>query len=288
MPTIIGEAELKQIVKDGVTIQGGDEKCAEGIKYDFRLGKYFLKAGFNSPKSYEELLAVDKAIVEPGEVVFVMTLERIELPMDMTINLYEKRKLSHDGINLLGGRCVDPGYKGILIFGLHNVTSSKFILEPGKKLVGATFLRLSEEEIVYNPTKIPETLETFPDGLLRLIENYKPMNPNYINSKLEELQTKLVEDKNILIKKMDNLELKIEGVEIKVDSRLKTFEEIWAIKFTNCNDTMHDVNERTKKIEMVINKAQVWMKILVWVLGIFTAIGAGVLAGVVQKILGIS
>ncbi|MCL2221393.1 MAG: hypothetical protein FWC20_04715 [Oscillospiraceae bacterium] len=52
MAKIIGENELKKFVAENEIIQNGDTKCAEGIKYDFRLGYKFLKAGFNHSTTY--------------------------------------------------------------------------------------------------------------------------------------------------------------------------------------------------------------------------------------------
>ena len=260
MADIIGEKELRRFVKENTIIQNGDASCAEGIKYDFRLGSRFLKAGFNSPKSYDELNARDAAIVEPGEVVFVLTNERVELPLDISVQLHEKRKLSHDGINLLGGRGIDPGYKGYLVFGIHNVAGSIFRLQPERKLVGATFYRLTENEIV-DPDKLPEPLEDFPERLLDLIENYKPVNPITISSKLSEIQGRINEDKGELLRRVDDIDSKIS-----------------------------EVDDRTKKIDESIldAKAQVkaWAKVIAWIMAIAGALIAAILAAHYTGLLG--
>jgi len=264
MAEIIGEIELRKFINENNIIQNGDIDCAEGIKYDFRLGTRFLKAGFNSPKSYDELNARDAAIVEPGEVVFVLTNERVEIPLDISVQLHEKRKLSHDGINLLGGRGIDPGYKGYLVFGIHNVAGSIFRLHPGRKLVGATFYRLKENEIV-TPDKLPESLEDFPEKLLDLIEKYKPVNPTTISTKLSEIQGKINEDKGELLKRVDDIDSKIS-----------------------------EVDNRTKKIDESIldTKAMIkaWAKIIAWIFAIAGAVIAAIVAahyiGLFERIFG--
>ncbi len=46
MSKVITEEEIRQWIVEKKVIQSGDESCAEGIKYDFRLGNKFLKAIF--------------------------------------------------------------------------------------------------------------------------------------------------------------------------------------------------------------------------------------------------
>lgn len=255
MATIIGEMELKTIIQNNEIIQNGDVKCAEGLKYDFRLGKKFLKAGSSSPKTYEELCACDKDCIEPGEVVFVLSEERLNVPKDVFIQLHTKRKLSHDGINLFGGTSVDPGYSGYLIFGMYNVAGTKYPLRPGRKLIGATFYRLSKNEIVNEPSRIPEPLEDFPDNLIDLIDRYKPVNPIAINEKLQELQSRFDRDTGVLLAKIDLLNEKIGNVDTKAES-----------------------------IKETVNKITIWAKIIVGILGIAAAVAAGLLTGLFEKL----
>jgi|HubBroStandDraft_6_1064221.scaffolds.fasta_scaffold134453_3 deoxycytidine triphosphate deaminase len=114
MAALITHDHLKEIVTAGQIVIGGDPTAVEGIKYDFRLGSKFLKASLERPVAYNDLHGTEtlKAKIEPGEVVFVMSEERLKLPMDMFVFLVPKRKISHDGIAIMGGLCVDPGYDG--------------------------------------------------------------------------------------------------------------------------------------------------------------------------------
>lgn len=295
LATIIGEKELKQFVQDGEIIQNGDISGAEGIKYDFHLGTLFLKAGFNTPKTYEELNAKDAAIVEPGEVVFVMTAERLQIPFDMSIQLHIKRKLSHEGINLLGGTCVDPGYNGYLIFGIHNVAGSNFKLKPGRKLVGATFSRLSDGEVVENPSQIPQAIETFPDELVDLIEKYRPVNPQVINSRLNDLQSRLDKDRDDLLKKMESVDQKVDQLDQKVDSRFEGIEKKFDVQINSIDDKIvNKISDLDTKVSSMnteissINKSvitiKIWGKVLAWIIGIATAIVTGLATGVLQSL----
>lgn len=287
MPQIISENELKVLVQDGKVIKNGSIDCAEGLKYDFRLGTRFIKTGFNTSRTYEYLSDRDAAIIEPGEVVFVMTEEYLDLPLDVTVVLNEKRKLSHEGIDLLCGRSIDPGYKGYLFFGLHNISSTTFVLRPGRKLVGAIFYRLSEEETVA-PSKIPEALEDFPRDLEDFVKNYRPVNPVAISARLDDLQTRLDRDRSNLLQKIDGLDSKIARLENKVEDKFGDFDTRMSEKLQHLDTQVSDVSERAKKIDETIVNIKVWAKVIAWVLGIGMAVLTGILSGFFSKILGLS
>lgn len=296
MAIIIREEELKRFVQEGRIIQNGDISGAEGIKYDFHLGNRFLKAGFNTPKTFEELDAKDAAIVEPGEVVFVMTAERLEIPFDMSVQLHLKRKLSHEGINLLGGTCVDPGYSGYLIFGIHNVAGSTFKLKPGRKLVGATFYRLSKEEVVDDPSQIPESIKDFPDELVELIETYRPVNPQVINSRLNDLQTRLDQDRDGLIKKIEavnanvdllaeKVDVRFKGIEQRIDTQIQGVNERIIDRISDLDSKITPMNDDISSIKHSFTRVKMWGKVMAWILGIVAAVIAGLATGFFQKIL---
>ncbi|MCM1123574.1 MAG: hypothetical protein NC416_13415 [Eubacterium sp.] len=191
MSKVVTESTIKAWIHRGDIIESGDECCAEGIKYDFRLGSKFLKAYFGRVMDYGTDLqtAEDKrkAVVEPGEVVFVLSQERLNLPPNVYVQLSPKRSLSQDGIELMGGLTVDPGYEGYLVFGLRNVAGTPFNLAPGTKIVGANFFELFQDEVIETANK-PVTIDDFPDKLLNLIEKYKPVNPQNLAEELNKLQ----------------------------------------------------------------------------------------------------
>ena len=134
MATLLTENKIKEFVSAGEVISDGSVDCAEGVKYDFRFGGKFLKASLERPVDYHDLPTTGHkdAKVDPGEVVFVMSQERLSLPPNIFVILSQKRKIAHDGIAVMGGLCVDPLYEGHLLVGLYNFSSSSFQLMPGK------------------------------------------------------------------------------------------------------------------------------------------------------------
>ncbi len=192
MAELLSEDVIKKAVIEQSLIKDGDETCVEGNKYDFRLGKRILKASFKTPIDTNELSPTEIAglVVDPNEMVFVLTEERLELPENIKAELSPKRKLSHAGVLILGGFCIDPRYQGKLLFGIYNFTSTPFLLRPGKKLIAAQFYKLSEQELSKNaPT--PEPIEDFPDDLIGIMDKYKPTTFGAIEEKLHDLHTEL-------------------------------------------------------------------------------------------------
>ena len=183
--------QLRSAVQSQSFIKGGDASSAEGVKYDFRVGTRVLKASVGQPIDMLSIPEQDR-FVEPGEVVFVLTEERLDLPKNMIAILSQKRKLSHQGIQILGGFCVDPLYRGKLLVGLYNFSSTRFPLIPKRKLIAAMFYELDDREVGEFPT--PEApVEDFPDELIRLIQSYKPIAPQGLQEALAETRRELAD-----------------------------------------------------------------------------------------------
>lgn len=192
MATMITGRELKDAVLSRSLIQGGAENCIEGIKYDFRLSNHILKAKFGQPVdvtkfSQDQFLEL---IIEPNEVVFVLSEERLTLPINVVAQLSPKRKLSQSGVITMGGLAIDPGYNGKLLIGLLNISSTPFNLRPGKKLIAATFYKLDESEMV-DVRACCESLDDFPDELVDVMQKYNPVGVKSIFDQFLKLQNEI-------------------------------------------------------------------------------------------------
>jgi dUTPase len=175
MPTLLGLPALKNALSETGFIKNGKLENIDGIKYDFCLSPEILKAKFKQPINAASLPDTMKKelVIEPGEVVFVLTQETVSLPDNVMAILIPKRKLSHDGIMILGGLSIDPLYEGRLLIGLYNLSSTQYPIIPGRKLIGAHFYVLSEEE-KDGVTRPEMKIHGFPDELIRLMQSYKP------------------------------------------------------------------------------------------------------------------
>lgn len=191
MPRILTETQIAEAIKKKTFLIGADSANADGLKYDFCIGQKFLKASFGQSVTFDSLSGAEKAAVQvdPGEVVFVLTQEQVALPGNMTALLSPKRSLAHQGILVLGGLSVDPNYKGALWVGLYNFSSTAFKLRPGLKLVAGMFYELAENEAI--PTTPSKPVLEFPDDLILLIRNYKPIELKSVADLLQETRREL-------------------------------------------------------------------------------------------------
>ncbi|HEX3936049.1 MAG TPA: hypothetical protein VHX43_00970 [Xanthobacteraceae bacterium] len=193
MATLITGDNLKRQIDAGGFIKDGVSSSVEGAKYDFRISSRILKASFGRPIDINKLPEDQQtqARVDPGEVVFVRTMEALELPKNIIATLSPKRKISHSGIIVLCGFAIDPLYKGPLWVGLYNFSSTPFPLQPGKKLIAAMFYELAGIEAAdFKPPEASSDAD-FPDDLVNLIRNYKPIEVRSFIDQVSEVQRRL-------------------------------------------------------------------------------------------------
>jgi deoxycytidine triphosphate deaminase len=195
MATLVTGSALHAAVAGETFIRGGDPKAVDTVKYDLRLGPQALKASIGLPKAIDQMQDAERWI-EPGEVVFVLTQEELHLPANMIATLSPKRAITHRGITVLGGFAIDPGYAGRLWFGLHNFSSSRYALRSGTKLIACLFYELTEEEAQQYSCSPTEPVTDFPDELIDLVKNYKPIELKALQEELAATKADLFTLKN--------------------------------------------------------------------------------------------
>lgn len=193
MATMLTGERLIAAVRDQTFIRGGDPACVEGVKYDFRMGNRLLKAG-GLPIDTKELSEAERSrlVLEPGEIAFALSEETLNLPNNMVVALSPKRKLSHEGVLILGGFFVDPLYPGKLLVGLYNFSTSKWPLQPGKKMIAGVFYTLADDEIG-DFEKPDSPIMDFPDDLVRVMQHYKPTTLEALQEIIETTKGELKE-----------------------------------------------------------------------------------------------
>lgn len=124
----------------------------KGAAYDLRMALN----GMVLPSGQVILPEADdygsSVLLEPGQTIFVSTLEKVNMPHHLTGNMSIKGELSGNGILALTGLIVDPGYHkggsgdGRLHFRLANLGSRPVLLQPGEtKIASIQFLRMRSD-----------------------------------------------------------------------------------------------------------------------------------------------
>jgi hypothetical protein len=134
-------------------------------------------------------------VIEPGSYAGIISFEKVKLPNNVFAQIGSKRKFSYDGLILLTGSIIDPGYEGHLLFGLYNASTKKVVLPRGTKLCNVVFNRLPREVTPGPPD--PYLLEgNFPPDFLTKMANVEVLPWSKISEEVRRIQelTKAVLD----------------------------------------------------------------------------------------------
>ncbi|MBI2013404.1 MAG: hypothetical protein HYS87_01055 [Candidatus Colwellbacteria bacterium] len=153
---IIGTDELLRLVKEKGLVKNLSEReltNPEGAGFDLRLkeiysieGEAFLGIDYReTPKtklvaSYKKGVR-EKFTINPGDFYLITTIEEVNLPKDITVNLEPRSTTYRSGLYIRMGNAA-PGYKGNFTFALKNEGPVPVTLELGARIVHAQFYRV--------------------------------------------------------------------------------------------------------------------------------------------------
>ena len=148
MGTLNGK-QIKQLVRDGqVVIEPFDDDLVQPASYDLRLGKKVLASPLGPDELGRELelnKSNPKYPIQTGQMVAVMSKERIQFPLDICSNSFGIRsEFVRKGLLCFGGPHLDPGWRGHLIVSLQNIGPEPITLELDQPFFTITFDRLEE------------------------------------------------------------------------------------------------------------------------------------------------
>ena len=157
---ILGPKKLLQLVKTKKLVENLAEReltTPEGAGFDLRLGELYKIDGgkaflgeFERETPKIKLVApyvkrssrIGKAkniyTVKPGEYLLATTIEKVNTPLDITINFKPRTTTFRSGLFLRTGN-VAPGYCGKLTFAIKNEGPIPVTLEMGCRIVHAQF-----------------------------------------------------------------------------------------------------------------------------------------------------
>ena len=148
---IIGPKKLLQLVKKIKLVEDLDNReltNPEGAGFDLRLGevhsisgKAFLGVKVRETPKIKTVAVLGKrksVTVKPGDFFLITTVEKVNLPKDITANFKPRTTTFRSGLFLRTGN-VAPGYRGKLTFGLKNEGPVPVTLELGCRIVHVQF-----------------------------------------------------------------------------------------------------------------------------------------------------
>ncbi len=147
---ILGIKELHRLVQEENLVENLCDRelnNPEGAGFDLRLSEgYSIKGegflGVEERKTPEvSLVSGNKEeffVFKPGEYYLVKTIEKVNLPVDLSGIIFPRTTLFRSGLALFNG-IVQPGYSGELTFGISNLGQSEIKVSFGARIVHITF-----------------------------------------------------------------------------------------------------------------------------------------------------
>lgn len=124
---LVPDHEIEKMMHDGslvITNYSANGLTPNG--YDLRVAEVRLEGG--------ESITSGTAIIPPGKLFFVSTMERVELPNDLAAQLWTRTSWLRKGL-LMGLGKIDAGFHGTLTFSGFNASSEPVELPLGSRMV---------------------------------------------------------------------------------------------------------------------------------------------------------
>lgn len=113
--TILSDTKIRECIRQGQLVPGGDVTQAQECSYSFRPGRAFLAGDRSDLQVDFRYGAVPKQlVVDPGKMIWIRTREQVKIPTNMVGFWWQTNSLSRQGLMLVNMSMVEPGYEGDL------------------------------------------------------------------------------------------------------------------------------------------------------------------------------
>ncbi len=138
---LLTDSEIKEALeKEGLEIHPFDEDSLQAASYDLRLGKRAiitrtvsleeLKGRIQKEEVKEVNVEKEESISIPGGgFALVSTNERVKLPTNFAGHIGMRTYYTRKGLSILSGLQIDPGWDGVLVLGLANLSPRSITLD---------------------------------------------------------------------------------------------------------------------------------------------------------------
>lgn len=236
--SILSDKEIQDYVnRDAlITKETFSSSCLEASSYDIRVGAKGIVGGEGS----EIDLASEKSMeIGPGAYAAIVSYEKMKFPRKISARLGSKRALSYEGIILLTGSIVDPGYEGHLLFGLYNASQKKVHIRYGRKICNIVFEKLAVEpdkEVSPEPNLLHGS---FPDSFLDKMANMDVLPWMQISER---------------VKQIENITKDILDLKGKYEDVLKPIKDL-TDNVKSLSQTVQIISDQTKTINKDLEKS---------------------------------
>lgn len=139
---LLNDDEIKKAMDtDGLIIDNFSEERLQPASYDMRLGK---EAFTSSGREKVDVEGRGTLIIEAGDFAMVTTLEQITMPLKLAAHIGLRSEFARKGVVLLSGPQIDPGFEGLLVVGLCNLSPNDIVMTFKQPFCTIEFIKLLE------------------------------------------------------------------------------------------------------------------------------------------------
>jgi deoxycytidine triphosphate deaminase len=185
-PGILTDEQIRTEVSQRHLISGDtfQPTSLEASSYDIRVGDKGILGG----EGVEADLRKGPMELSPGAYAGIISHEKLCLPASICGRIGSKRALAYEGIILLTGTVVDPGYEGHLLFGLYNASQKRVLIRAGRKICNIVFERLPEPVEKTAPTDPNLLTGNFPDAFVDKMANMEVLPWMQISDRVKQIE----------------------------------------------------------------------------------------------------
>ena len=138
---MLTDNEIRDALKaGGLGITPFEESCLQSAGYDFRVGDQAFLSGTDS---IIEVANKGLVIIEPGEFAVLATRETVTCSAQYAAQIGLDSKYARQGLVLLSGPQIDPGFTGVLVVRVTNLAPRRITLMYEAPFLTVQFFRLT-------------------------------------------------------------------------------------------------------------------------------------------------
>ncbi len=151
---IFGDLAILDAIRRGYVAGDGLERLVNPASLNIRLGCSFLvpkpdqTVALGDAVEYQSCMAEDGYVIQPGQFVLGTTLERLNLPSNISAFVQGRSSIGRIGLTIQNAGFVDPGFHGHITLELINDSPNPIRLKPGYPVGQLVFFETSK---VANP-----------------------------------------------------------------------------------------------------------------------------------------
>ncbi len=139
---MLADQEIRRAIEAGeLGIEPFAESSLQPASYDFRIGK---QAFASSTREKVDVSQKGLIVIEPGDFAVVESIERVEFGQQTAAMLGLRSEYARQGLLLLSGPQIDPGFRGVLVMRLVNLAPNPIALPYEAPFLTAQFFHLAE------------------------------------------------------------------------------------------------------------------------------------------------